>query len=98
MRRSEIRAGHVRRAYPKLGEGASQKTRQCLDGCGKTVSGKAAFASAACRKRYQRARDDKSVLAKGAEKVKKILEKKPTDDVAAVEATAATDTPPEANK
>ena len=63
MRRSTQTAQAQRRAYPKIDPATQGSTRPCLDGCGKTVTGKQAFYDAACRKRYQRAQEAKNAAA-----------------------------------
>lgn len=98
MKQKQIRSQKTRRAYPKLGEGATTKTRKCLDGCGKDVTGRAAFASDACRKRYQRSLQDNAKGATTRAKVNAILEKKPKTETAPEPATPTEATPEEKTK
>lgn len=64
MRRDIIRGQAQRRAYPKIDPAERGKERDCLCGCGKKVTGRKAFATDACRKKYQRAEDQKKSDAK----------------------------------
>ncbi len=89
MKKSTMQQASQRRAYPKLDPTLIGKPHDCLCGCGQTVNGKAAFASDACRKRYQRAIAQKSEDAKAT--VAEQIAKK-----TATAAAAANDTPPAA--
>lgn len=63
MQDKRTRAIGNRRAQTLAQEGLPQNERKCLEGCGKTVTGKAVFASATCRKKWQRRKEKEIATA-----------------------------------